>query len=70
MNDVIEGRPAGIAAFPAKTPDVAVDDIGFQSANAGLIETEALERFGAHVVDEDIGGPDQFPERFGGLGCL
>src|SRR5229473_2039397 len=60
LRDHIEGQPRLVRAAAAKALDLAIDDPRVDFLDGFVVEAEALDRAGRHVLDRDVGLLQQF----------
>src|SRR5579864_5193142 len=55
LRDHVEGEPLLVRAAGAEALDLAIDDAGVYFLHRPVVEAEALDRAGRHVLDRDVG---------------
>ena len=62
LDHVVIGLQPGIGPARAEADAMRIDDVWSERADAVVIEPEPLDRFGADIVDEDVGIGEQIAQ--------
>ena len=69
LNDIVIGLQPGIGPTRSEAHAMRVDDVGGQFTDGVVVEAQPCDRFGANVVDEDVGVAQQIAQ-YASVGIL